>query len=207
MHEPEWLTIARELQAIAQTGLTFAQDPFDRARYERLRALASQLMAGGAEADLEKVVELFRGEYGYATPKVDVRGAAFADGRILLVREAVDGRWTLPGGWADVNQTAAECVVRETLEESGFQVRAVKLAAVHDYARNNHPQRALHSVYKLFFLCEITGGAPRPSEETSEVAFFSRDDLPPLSTGRTTAAQIELMFAHRAHPERPTDFD
>jgi ADP-ribose pyrophosphatase YjhB (NUDIX family) len=207
MHEPEWLTIARELQALAQTGLTFAEGHFDRARYERLRELASRLMALGTDAEWEVVADLFRGEYGYATPKVDVRGAAFADGRVLLVREASDGKWTLPGGWADVNQTAAECVVRETFEESGFEVRAVKLAAVHDYARNNHPQRALHSVYKLFFLCEITGGTARPSEETSEVAFFSRDELPPLSTGRATSAQIELMFEHRSHPDRPTDFD
>jgi ADP-ribose pyrophosphatase YjhB (NUDIX family) len=207
MHEPEWLTIARELQAIAQTGLTYTQGPYDRARYERLRELASKLMARAADTEIEKVVELFRGEYGYATPKVDVRGAAFDDGRILLVREAADGMWTLPGGWADVNQTAAECAVREVREESGFEVRAVKLAAVHDYARNNYPQRALHSVYKLFFLCEITGGAARPSEETSEVAFFSPSEIPVLSTGRTTAAQIELMFAHRAEPARSTDFD
>lgn len=207
MHEPEWLTIARELQAIAQTGLTYTEGSYDRARYERIRELASKLMARAADAELEKVVELFRGEYGYATPKVDVRGATFESDRILLVREAIDGKWAMPGGWADANQTAAECVVRETLEESGFEVRARKLAAVHDYARNNHPQRALHSVYKLFFLCEKIGGCARPSEETTEVAFFSRDELPPLSTGRTTAAQIELMFAHRADPVRPTDFD
>jgi ADP-ribose pyrophosphatase YjhB (NUDIX family) len=124
----------------------------------------------------------------------------------LLVREITDGGWTLPGGWADVNQTAAQCVVREIAEESGFSARAVKLAAVHDYQTRNH----LHhkdSIYKLMFICEITGGEARPSNETSEVGFFPRHDLPPLSVGRSTAAQIELMFRHRDDPALPTEFD
>ena len=207
MHEPQWLTIARELQAIAQTGLAFTQDHFDLARYERVRELAAQIIALGADTEIEKVLELFRGEIGYATPKVDVRGAAFRDGQVLLVREVSDGKWTLPGGWADVNQTAAECVVREFLEESGFEARVTKLAAVHDYLRRNRPHRQLHSAYKLFFLCEIIGGEARPSNETSEVAFFPRDALPPLSTARTTTEQIELMFEHSSSPERPADFD
>lgn len=207
MHEPLWLTIARELQAIAQTGLTFTQDRFDRLRYERLRELAAQILANGSNGNSEQVLELLRGETGYATPKIDVRGAAFVDGRVLLVRELSDGLWTLPGGWADVNQSAAECVTREIFEESGFEARALKLAAVHDYRKAGHPQRALHYVYKMYFICEITGGLATPSNETSEVAFFARDALPPLSLGRTLPAQIERMFEHAARPELPTDFD
>jgi len=207
MHEPQWLTIARELQAIAQTGLAFTQDRFDRLRYERVRELAAQLLAMGSDAPAEKILELLKGETGYATPKVDVRGAAFMDGKVLLVREISDGGWTLPGGWADVNQSAAECVVREIFEESGFEARALKLAAVYDYQKSNHPRRPLHSSYKLFFICEITGGSARPSDETSDVGFFARDALPPLSLGRTTPAQIERMFGHFAHPEWPADFD
>src|SRR5262245_49515037 len=121
MSDPLWLTLARELQAIAQTGLAYAQDRFDIQRYERVRELSCELMAQGSELDKAKILELFRGETGYATPKVDVRGACFVDGRVLLVREISDGRWTLPGGWADVNQSAAECVVREIFEESGFE--------------------------------------------------------------------------------------
>jgi ADP-ribose pyrophosphatase YjhB (NUDIX family) len=205
--EPAWLTIARELQAIAQTGLAFTQDRFDKLRYERLRELAAQLLAHGSGSDIDKVLELLSRETGYATPKVDVRGAAFRDGRILMVRELSDGLWTLPGGWADVNQSAAECAVREIWEESGFEARALKLAAVHDYRKNGHPPRALHYVYKMFFLCEITGGEARPSNETSDVAFFARDSLPPLSLGRTIAREIDRMFDHRDHPELPTDFD
>src|ERR1700682_2570909 len=199
--EPQWLSIARELRAIAQTGLTFTADRFDRQRYERVRELAASMLALGSGADYDVILGILREDKGYATPKVDVRGAAFVDGRVLLVREISDGNWTLPGGWADVNQTAGECVVREIAEESGFEARILKLAAVHDYQKSNHPTRHIDSIYKIFFICEITGGAARVSDETSEVAFFPRDALPPLSLGRTTAAQIERMFQHAEQPE------
>jgi ADP-ribose pyrophosphatase YjhB (NUDIX family) len=205
MSEPAWLLIGRELRAIAQTGLTFSQDPFDRGRYERIRELSASLIAGSGQ-DAAELLELFGRDAGYATPKVDVRGAAFRDGQVLMVREISDGGWTLPGGWADVNQTPAECVVREIAEESGFQARAVKLAAVHDYGKRN-PPRHIDSIYKLFFICELTGGAARPSGETSEVAFFSRHELPHLSQGRSTAAQVELMFQHAESPGLAADFD
>jgi ADP-ribose pyrophosphatase YjhB (NUDIX family) len=204
--QPQWLTVVRELRAIAQTGLTFSTDRYDRQRYERLRELTATLLALGSDADYGVILGLLQQDIGYGTPKVDVRGAAFIDGRVLLVREISDGKWTLPGGWADVNQTPAQCVVREIAEESGFQTRAVKLAAVHDYQRSNRPE-AVDSIYKLFFLCEITGGSARPSEETSEVAFFSRDALPPLSVGRSTATQIERMFQHHECRELAADFD
>jgi ADP-ribose pyrophosphatase YjhB (NUDIX family) len=204
--EPQWLSIAREVRAIAQTGLAFTADGFDLQRYERLRELAARLMAQGSATEQESILELLRQERGYATPKVDVRGAAFEDGRVLMVREISDGKWTLPGGWADINQTAGECVVREIAEESGFEARALKLAAVYDYQKRN-PPRHIDSIYKMFFICEIVGGAARASDETSEVAFFPRNELPTLSLGRTTAAQIERMFQHRESPQLPTDFD
>ena len=207
MDEPQWLRIARELRAIAQTGLTFTADRFDRQRYERVRELAASMLAQGSGEQFEVIIEILREGWGYATPKVDVRGAAFVDGRVLLVREISDGNWTLPGGWADVNQSAAECVVREIAEESGFLARARKLAAVRDYQRSGHPPRNVDSIYKMFFICEITGGAARASDETSEVAFFARDALPPLSLGRTTAAQIDRMFHHAEHPELAADFE
>ncbi len=204
--EPSWLSLSRELRAIAQIGLTFSKDPFDRQRFERIRELGAALAAEGAGADSSRVLDLFEQDVGYATPKVDVRGAAFRDGRVLLVREVSDGGWTLPGGWADVNQTPAECVVREVAEESGFLARAVKLAAVHDY-RKRQPRRHIESIYKLFFICELLGGSATPSDETSEVEFFPRHALPPLSLGRTTPEQIELMFRHAEEPSLPTEFD
>jgi ADP-ribose pyrophosphatase YjhB (NUDIX family) len=205
-NEPPWLSIGRELRAIAQIGLAFTRDPFDRQRFERIRELAAALVAQGSGLATAAVLEAFAHQAGYATPKVDVRAAAFLDGRVLLVREISDGAWTLPGGWADVNETAAECVVREVAEESGYQARALKLAAVYDYRKRNRPHH-LDSIYKMFFICELTGGSARASIETSGAAFFSRDALPPLSAGRTSAEQVERMFQHAQDPLLPTDFD
>lgn len=204
--EPPWLKIAREMSAMAQTGLTYTQDPYDRERYRRLRELAALMLSQGSEEEYAAILESLNREYGYATPKVDVRGAAFRDGQVLLVREVSDGLWTLPGGWADVNQSAGACVVREIFEEAGFEARPLKLAAVFDYQQRNRPH-SKDSIYKMFFLCEITGGAARPSLETSEVAFHARDRLPPLSQGRSTAAQIERMFQHFENRDLATDFD
>lgn len=203
MPEPAWLGLAREAQAIAQTGLHYAQDKFDRLRYERLRMLAAEMMALGSGAAAEPILELFRQDIGYGTPRVGVRGAVFRDGKILMVREFTDGRWALPGGWTDVNQTASECVEREIWEESGFTARAVKLCGVWDRRRPPNPL----TIYTMFFLCKLTGGAARPSLETSEVAFFAEDALPDLSPGRNQAHQIRHMFAHHRQPDLPTEFD
>jgi ADP-ribose pyrophosphatase YjhB (NUDIX family) len=204
--EPSWLTIGRELRSIAQIGLAFCSDPFDRQRYGRIRELAASLISQGSGQADHALLERFREDTGYATPKIDVRAAVFVDGRVLLVREISNDLWSLPGGWADVNQSAAECVIREVAEESGYLARAVKLAAVYDYRKRNRPHH-LDSIYKMFFICELTGGSARGSIETSEVAFFPRNALPPLSIGRTTPAQIERMFEHAQEPHLPTDFD
>jgi ADP-ribose pyrophosphatase YjhB (NUDIX family) len=130
-------------------------------------------------------------------------------GRILLVRETVDaGRWTLPGGWADVNQTPAESVVREVAEESGYVVRVVKLAAVWDRATQRHTPPSAFSIVKLFFLCALEGGAPRTSMETSEVGWFGEHDIPSdLSLGRTLPRQIARMFAHWRQPGLAAEFE
>jgi ADP-ribose pyrophosphatase YjhB (NUDIX family) len=206
--EPEWLGWAREIQAIAQSGLAFDPNHYDRERYEALRHLAARMMAAGDAAAVPRIEALFSAQSGYATPKVDVRGAVFRDGRILMVREAADnGRWTLPGGWADVNATPAENVAREVFEESGFVVRVEKLAAVLDRTRQGHDP-APFSAYKLFFLCAITGGAAAISAETTEIGFFAEDALPAdLSTERTQRRQILRLFEHARRPELPTDFD
>jgi ADP-ribose pyrophosphatase YjhB (NUDIX family) len=208
--EPSWLLWVRELQAIAQTGLEFAKDPYDRERYIAVRALAARMMAQRASADPTWVEKLFAEQTGYATPKVDVRGAVFReDGCILLVREVADsGRWSLPGGWAEVNQSPREAVVREVLEESGFAVTVRKLVAIYDRARHPHlPPRPFH-IYKLFFVCDIVGGAAQTSSETSEVAFFAEDEIPSdLSIGRVLPYQITRMFEHARSSALPTDFD
>jgi ADP-ribose pyrophosphatase YjhB (NUDIX family) len=206
MDEPQWLLWARELQAIAQTGLAFSNNGYDLERYKRLRAIAVEMLSVGSNTPLERVQGLFEQDVGYPTPKVDVRGAVFREDAILLVREISDGRWTLPGGWADVNQTPKECVEREVKEESGYEARAIKLAGVYDYRRQGHASRHPYSIYKLFFICELTGGTASASIETSAVDFFTREQLPELSVGRSNAAQIERMYQHRQHPELMTEF-
>ena len=208
--EPAWLVWARELQAIAQTGLTFATSACDRERYTTIRSLAAQMMATNSDADFGRVEALFAEQTGYATPKVDVRGAIFdEDARILLVREIADaGRWTLPGGWADVNQSPSESVIREVREEAGLDVRVRKLAAVYDRARQGHtPPHPFH-VYRLFFICDVVGGAPRAGLETSEVAFFGENEIPQdLSVARVLPHQIRRMFEHARDKDLLTDFD
>lgn len=200
------LVWARQLQAIAQNGLAFSRDPFDRQRYLQLQELAASMLSTELEVSADTTRSFWDGEHGYATPKVDVRGGVFEAERVLLVRERSDGRWTLPGGWVDVNDAPAAAVAREIREESGYEARAVKLAALLDKNRHPHPP-GVHHIYKLFFVCELTGGSPRTSDETDAVQFFPVNALPDLSTGRVLAPQIERLYQHRLNPALPTDFD
>jgi ADP-ribose pyrophosphatase YjhB (NUDIX family) len=209
MPDPDWLLWTREIQAIAQTGLAFSKDPYDLERFAALRQLSARIFATHTDADLERVQGLLNSETGYATPKVGVRGAVFdRSGRILMVRETADDhRWTLPGGWGDVNQTPAQSVIREVLEESGYIVRAVKLAAVWDRARQQQPPTAF-SVVRMFFICALEGGSPKTSLETSEIGWFAEADVPAdLSLRRTLPHQVSRMFAHWREPGLPTEFD
>ena len=205
--EPEWVALARELQAIAQTGLTYAKDPFDLERYKQVRRLAVQLFADGFGVDPIRLHEVFNGLAGYATPQIDVRGAIFRRDEVLLVREWSDGKWTLPGGWADVNCSPAENVVREVEEESGLRVTARKLAGVYDRRRHPYVPPDPRHVYKLYFVCDEVGGALATSYETTAVDFFPLSDLPNLSLSRVLAAHIRRAYDHNMDPELPTDFD
>jgi len=205
--QARWLEWGRELQAIAQNGLTFAENVYDRQRYEAVRDIAIRIMASGSDETIDVISGLFSGQAGYATPKVDVRGVVFREEEILLVREAQDGLWTLPGGWADPNESPSESVTREICEEAGFATRAVKVLAVFDREKHGHtPLHAFH-VYKLFIRCEIESGEARPSIETLEVGFFPENRIPELSLARVTPGQIARCFQHLRHPEWPADFD
>lgn len=203
---PDWLNWARTLQALAQTGLAFAENPFDRERYQKLQALAVEIFAAYTRENAATIEQWFAVQPGYATPKVDVRGACFRDGRILLVREKSDGKWCLPGGWADVGDMPSKAAEREVHEEAGFECAARKLIGVFDANRGGEPFAAFHA-FKIVFLCDITGGAPEPDHEILEVGFFNYDALPALSTNRTTAAWLAECFAHLDDPTRPAAFD
>ncbi|PHJ58621.1 ADP-ribose pyrophosphatase [Nostoc linckia z18] len=204
--EPKWLEWSQKLQAIAQNGLTYSEGVYDIERYKQLRAVATEIMATYSNVEHSYLLDLFSGEVGYATPKVDVRGAIFRDDTILLVKERADGLWTLPGGWADVGESPSEVVVKEVYEESGYQTRATKLLAVYDRDKQGHPPFPFY-VYKLFFKCELIGGSPSSSIETEAVDFFPEDALPELSIGRVTPTQIARLFQHYRQPDLPTDFD
>lgn len=199
---------ARKVQAISENGLAFTQDPYDRERYQQLQQLVGTVLSSQLATTPEQLAGLWLGDQGYVTPKVDVRGAVFDQDKVLLVRERSDGKWTLPGGWADVGDGPAFAVEREIREESGYLAKAVKLAALVDKSNpaHGHPPGILH-IYKLFFLCELTGGAPATSTETDAVEFFPVSSLPPLSTGRTTQSEIERVYQHHLHNGLPTDFD
>lgn len=195
-----WLEWAKQIQAISQAGLAYSKDMYDLERFEMLRKLSVDILARYTEVETEKIKSLFAGESGYATPKVDVRGAVFQDDRILLVKERIDGAWALPGGWADIGLSPKEVVVKEVKEEAGLTVVPVRLLAVLDKKFHEHPPEAFH-IYKMFILCEIAGGQAQAGMETLEVGFFGRDELPPLSIGRNTPKQIERLFDLRHETE------
>ncbi|WP_438381301.1 NUDIX hydrolase N-terminal domain-containing protein [Asaia sp. BMEF1] len=210
MSAPQWLVWARDVQAIAQNGLTFCQNPYDRERYEQLRLLSSNMLAALSGTTPEPILALMENERGYTTPKIDVRGAVFNEqGQILMVREAIDhDRWTLPGGWADVNLTTAQNTLKEVLEESGYTAEIVKLAALWDRDTQGHPPD-LFSCAKVFYLCRLTGGtATIDNLETSGIGWFDRHALPTdLSLGRLQPHQLTRMFDHYDRPELATDYD
>jgi ADP-ribose pyrophosphatase YjhB (NUDIX family) len=204
--EADWLEWARRLSALAQTGLTFAENPYDVERYMAIRTIAAEMAARGSGAAVSQVLDVFTAGAGYATPKVDVRGVVFRDSKILLVQERSDGLWTLPGGWADVGDSPSGAAVREIREESGYETRATKLLALLDRNRHNHPPHIDH-IYKVFMGCELLGGSPATSHEIQDVGFFAEDEIPPLSLTRNVPAQIRRMFEHHRDADRPADFD
>ena len=199
---------ARKVQAIAQNGLEFSQDSFDRDRFQQLQQLVSTILTSEVGITPGQLKGLWLGDEGYATPKVDVRGGVFDHDKVLMVRERSDGKWTLPGGWVDVGDAPSFAVEREIREESGYLAKAVKLAALFDKnnPRHGHPPGILH-IYKLFFICELTGGTATLSNETDGVDFFPVNALPPLSTGRATQSEIERLYEHHLNRGLPTDFD
>jgi ADP-ribose pyrophosphatase YjhB (NUDIX family) len=203
---PAWLRFAERIQAIAQTGLAYARDPYDRERYSELRGIATEMAASGLGVSPDDVKIAFASGTGYPTPKVDVRAVVFRHDELLLVRERRSGRWTFPGGWADVGDTPAAAAVRETLEESGYRVHATKLLALLDKTRHEHPQ-SVDYTYKVLIGCAFEGGDPVTSHEVDAVGFFARAATPDLDLDRTTPGQIAMAWAHHDDPARPTDFD
>ena len=199
---------AQRLRAIAQIGQTYTRDHYDRERFDELATIANAMLADLTGAPLETIVGIYLPEKGYPTPKVDVRAGVFDQaGHVLLVQEASDGRWALPGGWADEHDSPKLACEREVFEESGYRATAIKLAAVKDRSMHPYTPPRLERIYKLLFVCSLDGGAAATSIETIVAGFFPRGALPELSVGRTLPADIELLWAHRGSPDLPCYFD
>lgn len=196
-HQELWLDWAIELQALAQAGLQYGHDKYDFERYERIRAIAAEMVAHQTDLPLERVTDLFCNESGYQTPKLDTRAAIFQGETILLVQES-NGLWSLPGGWVDVNVSVKENTVKEVREEAGLEVLPQRLIAVQDREKHNRPVYAW-KVCKIFVLCALKGGVFRPNAETTASGFFSLEGLPPLAEEKNTAEQVRMCFeAYRA---------
>jgi ADP-ribose pyrophosphatase YjhB (NUDIX family) len=203
-----WFDIATRLKTISQAGKEFAKDNYELKRHEDIEHITAEILAAHTDIDAPQIERMLQKDTGYPTPKVDSRGVVFKDNKILLVKEIADGGWTLPGGWCDIGMTPSQNVEREVWEESGFEVKATKLLAVYDRNAQGHKPPYIFDIYKMFFLCEITGGEAKTSNETSDVRFFAKDELPEtFSIARTLPKQIELFYEYLNDPNKPTDFD
>jgi ADP-ribose pyrophosphatase YjhB (NUDIX family) len=201
------LNWAQQVQAYAQSGLAYTQNPFDQQRFLELEKIAASMMAAATGAEETEVQAVFEAQAGYATPKIDVRGVVFKSKKLLFVRELLDGgRWTLPGGWADINEPPSLAVEREVREEAGMIVKARKIAAVFDRNLHGHPPYPFHA-YKLFVLCDLIAEATPDPLETADPKFFALNEVSDLSTSRVTLDEVTCMFSHLADADRPTDFD
>ena len=196
---------AAELQSLAQAGLYYGKDEYDKERYASIREISAEMIAERTELSLEKVKMLFCADTGYQTPKVDTRATVFLNDQILLVKER-DGRWSLPDGWCEYNLSPAENVIKETKEEAGLDVIPVRLIAAQDRAKHNKPDY-LYGVVKLTYLCVSMGGAFTANTETVERGWFSLDHLPPLAEEKCNQEQIALCFEALQDPLFPTQFD
>lgn len=199
--EHKFLEIAQKIQSIAQIGLTYTNNPYDEERYAELRKISFEMMSLLSNTHIEKIHDLFEHEKGYQTPKVDVRGIIFRGDKILLVQEKSDNRWTPPGGWAEIGLTPYENVCKEIREEAGLETKPVRLLAAMDKKCHAHPPTPWYS-YKLFILCEETGGKLEAGMETLNAQFFGINELPELSIDRITKEQIEMMFEFKGNPEK-----
>jgi len=192
VEKQQWLAWAQEIQSIGQAGVEYSSDAFDRERFKRLRSLAAEIISQYADISIEKAIDLFAGENGYQTPKVDVRAVVPRDGALLLVKEN-DNKWALPGGWAEPNLTLRENVAKEVMEEAGAIIEPQTVIAILD--RNRHTEDNYpYSVYKIFIKCAYLGGQFEHNIETHDAKIFSRSEIPELSTTRTTMSQLLLCF-------------
>lgn len=203
--ETKWIEWAREIYSLSQAGLTYSKNEFDLERYKRLQEITAEMIENQSGLSKESVLQSFSLQAGYVTPKIDVRGAIIRENKILLIQEKSDGKWAMPGGWADLGDAPASVAEREVWEESGYRVKAEKVVAVID-ANRIKPMEFYHA-FKIIFLCRLIGGEPQISHETLAVDFFELNNIPSLSIYRTNENMLKEVFEHIKDPARPTYFD
>lgn len=204
LKEP-WLKWAIEIQSIAQCGLTYTKDMYDKERYEQLRNIASEMLSYKTDIPVDKVKDLFCNESGYQTPKLDTRAVIFKDEKILLVREN-NGDWSLPGGWVDVLESIESNTIKEVKEEAGFDVVAKRVIAIQDRNKHNKPIYA-YGVCKVFVECEVIGGKFVENIETTEIGYFSLENIPKLAEEKNSYEQIKMCFEAKNNKGWKTMFD
>lgn len=202
-----WLNWIKQIKALSQAGQAYSKDPYDLERFDEMARISHAMLAEISKTPIVQIDQLFIPEKGYPTPKVDLRGGVIKDQKILLVREREDNCWTLPGGWADVCETPSEGVIREVFEESGFHVSAPRLIAIKDRDVHPYQPKFAQHLFKLFFLCQLDSGTPTINTEISEIGFFARNELPPLSQSRVLKADVEMMFQYHENPNIPVYVD
>ena len=206
MEKHRFLNLAKRIQAIAQAGITYTENPYDMERFEELRTISVDLMHLISNEKIEVIRDLFASQTGYQTPMVDIRAVVFHENKILMVKELEDKCWALPGGWADIGYSPSEVAVKEVREEAGVDVTVSRVIAIVDKKCHDHPPQPFY-IYKIFMLCEFAGGIVKAGTETLDAGFFARDDIPALSMDRNIPSQIDMMFEYLNDPERPVYFD
>lgn len=202
----ELLRLTKQIKSLVDAGLVYQQNGYDAERYDQLKDIALQMQSILSDVDVQKLKDFYLPEKDYPTPKVDVRAVVLnAQNEILMVKESVDGKWTLPGGWADIGLTPAESIVKEVEEETGYKVKPIKLLAVYDKKCYPHPPQS-HYVYKFNFLCQMLSGKIDPNFDIQGVKWFSINNLPELSSDRILKTQIEHLY-NLAQKDQPTFFD
>ena len=197
---------AMEIQSLAQTGLAYTNNVYDIERYERLREISAEIIEEKSNINLEKVKDLFCNETGYQTPKIDTRAVIFKNDKILLTHEN-NGTWSLPGGWCDVLESVGSNTIKEVKEETGLDVETLKIISVQDRNKHNKPIYA-YGVCKIFVLCNIIGGEFAKNIETTEIKYFSLDEIPNnLAEEKTNREQIEMCFEAHKNVNWQTQFD
>ena len=196
------LECSKKLEAIAKTGIFYSSNPYEKERFEQIASICNELISHYADLKPSKVEKIYNVENGYVTPKVDIRSVVFKNNQILMVKEKSDGKWTIPGGWADIGYSPYEIAAKETIEEAGLIVEPVRVLAIMDKKCHPHPPSPFYS-YKIFILCKIAGGNLQAGIETLDAKFFSENEIPELSEERLTSDQLKLIIDRVTDPNIP----